>query len=153
MTPQSTLKTMDFKPHQLSASNLSSLFNAAYIDAEALEDCDVCVVKGEITQFICVAEEQNMIHFLNKTKAPKDLKEEEVNKLINAINAQLTLIKASLRKDDHGDLIIDFEYDYFIPKQDTISAKTLIQLSRVFENWVQSSGSIYNQFHPVQAQK
>ncbi len=145
---------MDFKLHQLSASNLSSLFNAAYIDAEATDkdDCPFCVLTGEITQIVGAVEELNILRFAHQVHAPKDLKEEDLKKLINAFNEQLPLVKAYVRKNNDGDLLLAFEYDHVVLKHDTISAKTLVQLSRMFESGIESSYAIYNQLFAAQAQ-
>ena len=144
---------MDFKLHQLSASNLSSLFNAAFIDAEVPDanDSPICILKGETTQLIWAIEEINILRFAHQVQAPKDIKEEELNKLINAFNEQLPLIKAYLRKNDDGVLLFTFEYDHVVLKHDTISARTLIQLSRMFENNIEHSYAIYNQLFASKA--
>ena len=146
-TPQSPLKTMDFKLHQLSASNLASIFNAAYIDAEAPDDANFCVVRGEILLMVWASEEQNIIRFYNQISAPEGMKEEDVRKLVSSFNENISLTKAYLtgRKDDDGDPIIAFEYDYVLLKHNSISPKTLIQLTRMVESSIQASHQIYQQ--------
>ena len=138
---------MDFKLHQLSASNLASLFNAAYIDAEANKEENFCAVKGEVTLLVWSIEDQNVIRFYNQISAPKGMKEEDVKKLVSSFNENISLTKAYLtgRKDDDGDPIIAFEYDYVLLKHNSISPKTLIQLTRMVESSIQASHQIYQQ--------
>ena len=152
MPPQSTLKIMDFKLHQLSAENLASIFNAAYMDAEAPEDSSICIVEADVTQFIGACNEGNFIRFGTQLRPPEGLNEEDLHKLITAFNEELNLVKVNIRKDDDDDLFMTFQYDYVVLKHDTISAKTLVQLSRMFDDSMNYSYSVYGRLFAAQAQ-
>tara|TARA_Y100001968_G_scaffold330471_1_gene382458 strand:+ start:854 stop:1315 length:462 start_codon:yes stop_codon:yes gene_type:complete len=147
MTPQSTFKTMDFKLHQLSGSNLSSIFNASYIDAETTEDGTACVVKGDINLCVWASKEENLFRFYNQVASPDGITEEEAKRLVSEINKRLNLTKAYLtgEKADDGDPIIGFEYDYVVFNHDTISAKTIIQLTRMVETSIKISCQVYQE--------
>ena len=51
---------MDFKLHQLSGSNIETIFNKAYLDAK-LVDKDWCSIKGELEILIKAFEDQESL--------------------------------------------------------------------------------------------
>ena len=64
---------MDFQLHQLSTSNLASIFNAAFMDADAPEDTAFCSVKGDSLHLLVIPENDNdLIRLSNFTQLPDD---------------------------------------------------------------------------------
>ena len=94
---------MDFKLHQLSGSNIESIFNKAYLDAK-LVDKDWCSIKGELEILIKAFEDLEIISFYHECSLPKELSEEEVKVLISNFNNKLLLIKSKIleRKDSNS---------------------------------------------------
>ena len=69
---------MDFQLHQLSTSNLASIFNAAFMDADTPKDSTFCAVKGDSLHILVFPENDNAsIRFTNFTQLPDGLKEED----------------------------------------------------------------------------
>ena len=139
---------MDFQLHQLSTSNLASIFNAAFMDANAPEDTTFCSVKGDSLHVLVFPENDNaLIRFSNFTKLPNDLKEEDETKFLQVLNECLNYAKVfrDRHEKDDKDRTIIFEYEYPVFQGQTISSKTLVQLVRTFEKTVLESGRIYYQ--------
>ncbi|KZR67280.1 hypothetical protein [Prochlorococcus marinus] len=138
---------MDFQLHQLSASNIASIFNSAFIDAEAPEDGDYCLVKDERVTLVCAYKEQNLLRFNHFVPGPSDLNEEALKSFVNAINNRLSMLKVYIgdEKDKDGDWIMIFEYDHIAFGHSSISAKTIIQLHRLFGSVIDSSYQIYRE--------
>ena len=96
MTPQ-LKNTMDFQLHQLSTSNLASIFNAAFMDANAPEDTIFCSVKGDSLHLLVIPENDNdLIRFSNFTQLPDGLKEEDESKFFEVLNINWVLIKIKI---------------------------------------------------------
>ena len=137
---------MDFKLHQLSGSNIETIFNKAYLDAK-LVDKDWCSIKGELEILIKAFEDLEIISFYHECSLPKELSEEEVKVLISNFNNKLLLIKSKIleRKDSNSPFLICFRYDHCLLKSDYISDKTLVHLSRKFEEKIEYSYNIYRE--------
>ena len=137
---------MDFKIHQLSGSNIETIFNQAYLDAKLVEK-DWCSIKGQIEILIKAFQDLEIISFYHECSLPKELSEEEVKVLVNAFNNKLLVIKSKIldRKDSESPFLICFRYDHCLFKNDDISAKTLVHLSRKFEENIENSYTIYQQ--------
>ena len=147
MTPQ-LKNTMDFQLHQLSTSNLASIFNAAFMDADAPEDTAFCSVKGDSLHLLVIPENDNdLIRFSNFTQLPDGLKEEDESKFFEVLNQYLKYAKVFRYKNekDEKDRSIIFEYEYPVFKGQSISSKTLVKLARTFEKTVLDSGRLYHQ--------
>ena len=139
---------MDFQLHQLSTSNLASIFNAAFMDAEAPDDTTFCSVKGDSLHLLVFPENDNdLIRFSNFTQLPDGLKEEDESKLLEVLNECLNYAKVYRYRNekDDKDRGIIFEYEYPVFKGQSISSKTLVQLVRTFEKTVLDSARIYFQ--------
>ena len=101
-TPQTPNK-MELKLDQLSASNLTSIFNNAFIDAEIVKNTDFCAIKGEHTLLASALKDQNTIQFLNYNQLPDGMSEEDAKKLVSAVNSQIVVLKAYLTENSTGD--------------------------------------------------
>ena len=75
---------MDFKLHQLSGSNIESIFNKAYLDAK-LVDKDWCSIKGELEILIKAFEDLEIISFYHECSLTKELSEEEKVRLLEKV--------------------------------------------------------------------
>ena len=153
MTPQ-LKNTMDFQLHQLSTSNLASIFNAAFMDADAPEDTAFCSVKGDSLHLLVIPENDNdLIRFSNFTQLPDGLKEEDESKFFEVLNEYLNYVKVFRYRNekDEKDRSIIFEYVYPVFKGQSISSKTLVQLVRTFEKTVLDSARIY--FHAFETSR
>ncbi len=139
---------MDFQLHQLSTSNLASIFNAAFMDADAPEDSTFCAVKGDSLHILVFPESDNaLIRFTNFTQLPDGLKKEDETTFLQVLNECLNYAKVfrDRHEKDDKDRTIIFEYEYPVFQGQTISSKTLVQLVRTFEKTVLESGRIYYQ--------
>ena len=95
---------MDFQLHQLSTSNLASIFNAAFMDANAPEDTNFCSVKGDSLHILIFPENDNaLIRFSNFTKLPNDLKEEDETKFLQVLNECLNYAKVFRDRHEKND--------------------------------------------------
>ena len=139
---------MDFQLHQLSTSNLASIFNSAFMDAEALEDSTFCTFKGDsLCLYIYPVIDNDLIRFASYIQLPESFKEEDETRFLQILNNCLHYAKAircSNEKDEKQRSIL-FEYEYPVFKGQSISPKTLVKLARTFEKTVLDSGRLYHQ--------
>ena len=145
---------MDFQLHQLSTSNLASIFNAAFMDANVPEDSTFCAVKGDSLHILVVPEnDDDLIRFSNFTQLPDGLKEEDESKFFEVLNEYLNYVKVFRYRNekDEKDRSIIFEYEYPVFNGQSISSKTLVQLVRTFEKTVLDSARIY--FHAFETSR
>ncbi len=84
---------MEFSLHHLSGTNLASIFNAALIDAEPLDD-DFCLVKKQYPTSIWANTEDYLLQF-STYKSLYSLSEGEVKSLVHQLNNNIQSIKAS----------------------------------------------------------
>ena len=133
---------MELKLDQLSASNLTSIFNNAFIDAEIVKNTDFCAIKGEHT-----LKDQNTIQFLNYNQLPDGMSEEDAKKLVSAVNSQIVVLKAYLTENSTGDnqLSMIFEYNHIVLNNETISPKTIVQIARFVEKAITATYPIYHE--------
>ena len=133
--PHNQQKTMDFKLHQLSGSNLKSIFNNAYIEAEILNNSEFCVIKGDRTLCVIAFQEQKILEFSNMINFPTEFSVEDIQKFVNAVNEEMVMLKAYIYKDsEDGRLSVFLKYSHVILDHENISAKTIIKLSRMMED-------------------
>ena len=92
---------MDFKLHQLSGSNLTSIFNNAYIEAEQIKETEFCAVKGERLILIIACADQNVLQFQNWAYFADDFTREDADRFAAAINEEMIMIRAYV--SDPGD--------------------------------------------------
>ena len=92
---------MDFKLHQLSGSNLTSIFNNAYIEAEQIKETEFCAVKGDRLILIIACADQNVLQFQNWAYFADDFTREDANRFAAAINKEMIMLKAYV--SDPGD--------------------------------------------------
>ena len=92
---------MDFKLHQLSGSNLTSIFNNAYIEAEQIKETEFCAVKGDRIILIVACAEQNVLQFQNWACFTDDFTREDADRFAAAINEEMIMIRAYV--SDPGD--------------------------------------------------
>ena len=116
---------MDFQLLQLSTSNLASIFNAAFMDADAPEDTTFCSVKGDSLHLFVVPENDNdLIRLSNFTQLPDGLKEEDESKFLELLNECLNYAKVfrDRHEKDDKDRTLIFEYEYPVFQGQTISS-------------------------------
>ena len=77
---------MELKLNQLSASNLVSIFNNAFIEAEIVKNTDFCAIRGEHVLLASALKDQNTIQFQNLNQLPDEMTEEDAKKLVSAVN-------------------------------------------------------------------
>ena len=145
-TPQTPNK-MELKLDQLSASNLTSIFNNAFIDAEIVKNTDFCAIKGEHTLLASALKDQNTIQFLNYNQLPDGMSEEDAKKLVSAVNSQIVVLKAYLTENSTGDnqLSMIFEYYHIVLNNETISPKPIVQIARFVEKAITATYPIYHE--------
>ena len=145
-TPQTPNK-MELKLDQLSASNLTSIFNNAFIDADIVKNTDFCAIKGEHTLLASALKDQNTIQFLNYNQLPDGMSEEDAKKLVSAVNSQIVVLKAYLTENSTGDnqLSMIFEYNHIVLNNETISPKTIVQIARFVEKAITATYPIYHE--------
>ena len=145
-TPQTPNK-MELKLDQLSASNLTSIFNNAFIDAEIVKNTDFCAIKGEHTLLTSALKDQNTIQFKNYNQLPDGMSEEDAKKLVSAVNSQIVVLKAYLTENSTGDnqLSMIFEYNHIVLDNETISPKTIVQIARFVEKAITATYPIYQE--------
>ena len=84
---------MDFKLHQLSGSNLTSIFNNAYIEAETLKDTEFCAINGERNMLLIAYSEHNILQYQNWVYFSKDFTEEDANRFAKEINKHIVITR------------------------------------------------------------
>ena len=126
---------MDFKLHQLSGSNLTSIFNNAYIDAETFNESECCFIKGDRTLCVVAYQEQKILEFSNMVKFPSDFSREDAQKFTNKVNEEMIMLKANIYEDSDAEQIsVLLKYSHAILDHETISGKTIVKLSRMVED-------------------
>ena len=138
---------MELKLDQLSGSNLTSIFNNAFIEAETVKNTDLCAIKGEHVLLASALKDQNTIQFQNLNRLPDDMSEEDAKKLVTAVNSQIVVLKAYLLKNstDDNQLSMIFEYNHIVLDNETISPKTIVQISRMIEKAITATYPIYHE--------
>ena len=138
---------MELKLNQLSASNLVSIFNNAFIEAEIVKNTDFCAIRGEHVLLASALKDQNTIQFQNLNQLPDGLTEEDAKKLVSAVNSQIVVLKAYLMKNSTGDnqLSMIFEYNHIVLDNETISPKTIVQIARFVEKAITATYPIYQE--------
>lgn len=143
--PQSPNK-MELKLNQLSASNLVSIFNNAFIEAEIVKNTDFCAIRGEHVLLASALKDQNTIQFQNLNQLPDGMTEEDAKKLVSAVNSQIVVLKAYLMQNSTGDkLSMIFEYNHIVLNNETISPKTIVQIARFVEKAITATYPIYHE--------
>ena len=143
MTPQS-LKKMDFKLHQLSGSNLTSIFNNAYIEAEKVKETEFCAVKGDRIILIVACAEQNVLQFQNLACFADDFTREDANRFAAAINEEMIMLRACVSDPGDNKISVALNYSHAILDHESISAKSIVKLTRMVENHVLATFEIYD---------
>ena len=138
---------MELKLNQLSASNLASIFNNAFIEAEIVKNTDFCAIRGEHVLLASALKDQNTIQFQNLNQLPAGMTEEDAKKLVSAVNSQIVVLKAHLMKNSTGDnqLSMIFEYNHIVFDNETISPKTIVQIARFVEKAITATYPIYQE--------
>ena len=144
MTPQSS-KTMDFKLHQLSGSNLTSIFNNAYIEAETIKETEFCAVKGDRTILIIASKDRNVLQFYNCAYFSDSFTKEDANRFADAINKEMIMLKAYVNDSEDGEISVSLKYNHAILDHESISAKSIVKLTRMVENHVMATFEIYDE--------
>ena len=135
---------MEFKLHQLSGSNLTSIFNNAYIDAEKFKDSECCFIKGDRTLCVVAYQEQKILEFSNMIKFPSDFSKEDAHKFTNKVNEEMIMLKANIYEDsDEEQISVFLKYSHAILDHETISGKTIVKLSRMVEDHCNATCYIY----------
>lgn len=138
---------MELKLNQLSASNLVSIFNNAFIEAEIVKNTDFCAIRGEHVLLASALKDQNTIQFQNLNQLPDGMTEEDAKKLVSAVNSQIVVLKAYLMKNSTGDnqLSMIFEYNHIVLDNESISPKTIVQIARFVEKAITATYPIYQE--------
>ena len=136
---------MDFKLHQLSGSNLTSIFNNAYIEAETIKETEFCAVKGDRMILIIACKEQNVLQFYNCAYFADSFTKEDANRFAAAINKEMIMLKAYVNDSEDGEISISLKYNHAILDHESISAKSIVKLTRMVENHVMATFEIYDE--------
>ncbi len=135
---------MEFKLHQLSGSNLKSIFNNAYIDAETLNDSEFCMINGDMRLCVGAYQEQKVLEFRNLIPLPSDFSKEDAQKFANQVNEEMIMLKATIYEpSDDKQIAVFFQYSYVILDHETISGKTIVKLSRMFEDHCKATFDVF----------
>ena len=135
---------MDFKLHQLSGSNLTSIFNNAYIEAEKVKETEFCAVKGDRIILIVACAEQNVLQFQNLACFADDFTREDANRFAAAINEEMIMIRAYVSDPGDNKISVALNYSHAILDHESISAKSIVKLTRMVENHVLATFEIYD---------
>ena len=135
---------MDFKLHQLSGSNLTSIFNNAYIEAEQIKETEFCAVKGDRLILIIACEDQNVLQFQNWAYFADDFKREDAERFAAAINKEMIMLKAYVSDPGDEKITVALKYNHAILDHESISAKSIVKLTRMVENHVMATFEIYD---------
>ena len=136
---------MDFKLHQLSGSNLTSIFNNAYIEAEQIQETEFCAVKGDRTILIIAYSDQNVLQLQNWAYFKDDFSREDANHFAAAINKQMIMLKAYVNDSEDGEISVSLKYNHAILDHESISAKSIVKLTRMVENHILATFQIYDE--------
>ena len=138
---------MELKLDQLSGSNLTSIFNNAFIEAEIVKNTDFCAIRGEHVLLASALKDQNTIQFQNLNQLPDGMTEEDAKKLVSAVNSQIVVLKAYLMKNSTGDnqFSMIFEYNHIVLDNESISPKTIVQIARFVEKAITATYPIYQE--------
>jgi predicted GH43/DUF377 family glycosyl hydrolase len=136
---------MDFKLHQLSGSNLTSIFNNAYIEAETVKDTEFCAINGERNMLLIAYSEHNILQYQNWVYFSKDFTEEDANRFAKEINKKMIMLKAYVSNTEDGEICIAIKYNHVILEHESISGKTLVKLTRMVERHLLFTNQIYDE--------
>ena len=136
---------MDFKLHQLSGSNLTSIFNNAYIEAEQIKETEFCAVKGDRLILIIACADQNVLQFQNWAYFADDFTREDANRFAAAINKEMIMLKAYVSDPGGEKITVALKYNHAILDHESISAKSIVKLTRMVENHVIATFEIYDE--------
>ncbi len=136
---------MDFKLHQLSGSNLTSIFKNAYIEAETIKDTEFCAINGERNMLLIAYSEYNILQFQNWVYFKKEFTEEDAHRFARAINEKMIMLKAYVSNTEEGEICIAIKYNHAILEHDSISGKTLVKLTRMVERHLLVTNQIYDE--------
>jgi len=136
---------MDFKLHQLSGSNLTSIFNNAYIEAEQIKETEFCAVKGDRLILIIACADQNVLQFQNWAYFADDFTREDANRFAKEINKKMIMLKAYVSNTEDGEICIAIKYNHVILEHESISGKTLVKLTRMVESHLLFTNQIYDE--------
>jgi len=151
-TSHTKIKQMDFKLHQLSPSNLASIFNSAYFDAQVTEDNRYCLLNEYYQTYVWILEEQKTINYFYNGIFPEELEEEKIKFIVNKLNLSLGTVKAYYfqeKIEEKTMWMIAFKYEHIILNHESIDPKSLIKLFRIFERKIDASLSIYSELCKV----
>ena len=135
---------MDFKLHQLSGSNLTSIFNNAYIEAEKVKETEFCAVKGDRLILIIACADQNVLQFQNWAYFDDDFTREDADRFAAAINKEMIMLKAYVSDPEDEKIAVALKYNHAILDHESISAKSIVKLTRMVENHVMATFEIYD---------
>ena len=136
---------MDFKLHQLSGSNLKSIFNNAYVEAEQIKETEFCAVKGDRLILIIACADQNVLQFQNWAYFADDFTREDANRFAAAINKEMIMLKAYVSDPGDEKITVALKYSHAILDHESISAKSIVKLTRMVENHVIATFEIYDE--------
>ena len=136
---------MDFKLHQLSGSNLTSIFNNAYIEAETVKDTEFCAINGERNMLLIAYSEHNILQYQNWVYFSKDFTEEDANRFAAAINKEMIMLKAYVNDLEDKKISVVLKYNHAILDHESISAKSIVKLTRMVENHLMATFQIYDE--------
>ena len=136
---------MDFKLHQLSGSNLTSIFNNAYIEAEQIKETEFCAVKGDRLILIIACADQNVLQFQNWAYFADDFTREDADRFAAAINKEMIMLKAYVSDPGDEKIKVALKYNHAILDHESISAKSIVKLTRMVENHVIATFEIYDE--------
>jgi len=136
---------MDFKLHQLSGSNLTSIFNNAYIEAEQIKESEFCAVKGDRLILIIACADQNVLQFQNWAYFADDFTREDADRFAAAINKEMIMLKAYVSDPGDEKITVALKYNHVILDHESISAKSIVKLTRMVENHVMATFEIYDE--------
>ena len=136
---------MDFKLHQLSGSNLTSIFNNAYIEAETVKDTEFCAINGERHMLLIAYSEHNILQYQNWVYFSKDFTEEDANRFAIEINKKMIMLKAYVSNTEDGEICLAIKYNHVILEHESISGKTLVKLTRMVERHLLFTNQIYDE--------
>ena len=142
---------MDFSLHQLSASNLASIFHIASIDAEPVDD-NFCLVRKQYHSSVWTNLEKKLLQFSTHFSL-YCLSEDEIRSHVSKLNNEIDSIKVTYDNymNPDGSRDISLSYAHIVNEDTLLSTLTILTLHKRFESLAYQAALICREAYLKQA--
>ena len=109
-----------------------------------IKETEFCAVKGDRIILIVACAEQNVLQFQNWACFTDDFTREDADRFAAAINEEMIMIRAYVSDPGDKKISVVLNYSHAILDHESISAKSIVKLTRMVENHVMATFEIYD---------